>query len=306
MRCLITGGGGFLGYHLTHSLLERGYSVICLDIQRPQWLENLPVEFVKGDFSATHLTTDILERCDVVYHMACTTLPQTSNNDPDFDVSSNVLGAVRMLEHAVKTGVKKFIFVSSGGTVYGVPSVLPIPETHPTNPTCSYGITKLTIEKYLRLYSSLHGLQTCSIRLANPFGEFQNVKSLQGAIAVFCYKVLTGEPIEIWGDGSVRRDFIYVSDVVDSFIKVLDCDKTGFEVNIGSGKSSSINEILELIQSISGKKLIKNYKAGRDFDIPVSMLDISLAKQELGWEPKVSLEQGLERTINWLKTHYLL
>ncbi|MCX6267463.1 MAG: NAD-dependent epimerase/dehydratase family protein [Bacteroidetes bacterium] len=301
-RCLITGGNGFQGYHLTKSLLTLGYSVRCLDRYKPGWKLQEKVEFIEGDFSATHLIADAIKGCDLIFHLACTTLPQTSNEDPDFDVSSNVLGTIRMLNEAVKANVKRFIFISSGGTVYGIPSVIPIPENHPTNPTCSYGITKLTIEKYLRLYFQMHGLNTCSIRLSNPYGEYQRVDSIQGVIAAFCHKAITGQQINIWGDGRVKRDFIYISDVMDAFIKLIDAPVSGCEINIGSGSALSLNEIVGYIEQVTGKNVDRNYSKARAFDVPISELDISFAREKLQWEPKISVYDGIDRTIKWMKS----
>lgn len=301
MRCLITGGSGFLGYHLTKLLLDNGYEVRCLDLHKPSWIQEGNVKFIKGDFSATHLTAKAMEGCDMVLHLACTTLPQTSNDDPSFDISSNVQGTVRMLDEMVKSKVKRFIFLSSGGTVYGVPSIIPTPETHPTNPICSYGIAKLMIEKYLRLYSQTHGLNTCSIRLSNPYGEYQRVDSIQGAVAVFCYKAITGQSISIWGDGSVKRDFIYISDVINAMIKIINSPISGYEVNVGSGKAISINGIIDNIESLLGTKVDRQYTKARTFDVPISTLDISFAKEKLNWEPKVSIRDGIDRTIRWIK-----
>lgn len=303
-RCLITGGGGFQGYHLTKSLIANGYKVRCMDRYKPVWMPDEHVEFFEGDFSAIHQIAGAIKGCDVIFHLACTTLPQTSNEDPDFDVSSNVLGTIRMLDEAVKAKVKRFIFISSGGTVYGVPSLIPIPENHPTNPICSYGISKLMIEKYLRLYHRIHGLNACSIRLSNPFGEFQRVDSIQGAIAVFCYKALIGKTIQIWGDGSVKRDFIYISDVIDAMVKLIDSPVSGCEINIGTGKALSLNEIMDEIDYLLGKKIERHYSIARKFDIPVNVLDISFAKEKLNWEPKVTIQEGLDRTIRWINSNY--
>jgi UDP-glucose 4-epimerase len=301
VRCLITGGSGFQGYHLTNALLSLGYAVRCLDRYKPTRKPDRDYEFFEGDFSASHLIAESIHGCDVIFHLACTTLPQTSNEDPDFDVSSNVLGTIRMLDEAVKAGVKRFLFISSGGTVYGIPTRIPIPETHPTHPTCSYGITKLTIEKYLRLYYKLHGLNTCSIRLSNPYGEHQRVDSIQGVIAAFCYKALKNQQINIWGDGSVRRDFLYVADVMDALVKLIDAPVSGCEMNIGSGKALSINEIIDCIELVTGKRSDRQYLPARSFDVPVNELDISFAREALGWSPKTGIADGITRTIQWIQ-----
>ena len=302
---LITGGSGFLGYHLSKALISNLHSVRCLDRYKPSWIDESNMEFIEGDFAATHHISAAIADCDVIFHLACTTLPETSNEDPDFDVSSNVLGTIRMLDEAVKAKVKKVIFISSGGTVYGIPSIFPTHETHPTNPTCSYGITKLTIEKYLSLYSRIHGLKTCSIRLANPYGEYQRVDSIQGAIAVFCHKAITNQPIQIWGDGTVRRDFIYISDAIDAILKIMNSPISNCEINIGSGRAESLNGIIDVIEQITGKKIQKIFESARNFDVPVSFLDISKAKSVLGWEPTINIYDGLKITLDWMHKFYL-
>ena len=305
-RILVTGGSGFLGQNIILSLITAGYSVICLDRYEAPFLKTYGVEFTACDISEEKQMEKILNGVDVVIHMACTILPQMSNSDPLFDVVTNVGGTLHLLDAAVKNHVKKVIFFSSGGTVYGVPRQVPIPETHPTNPTCSYGISKLTVEKYLRLYRELYGLNSCALRLANPYGPYQRVKSAQGAIPVFCYKALKEEPSEIWGDGSVRRDFIYVGDLVSAVLKVVETDEDiPQEINIGSGKAESIRELLSLIGDITGKKLNCQYTPARAFDVPVSMLDITLAEKHLHWKPETALADGLQKTVEYIRQNCL-
>lgn len=304
-RCLVLGGRGFIGSHLVDALLARGNHVRCFD--RPHvaplseaHLSNPNFELFEGDLVSEADVTEALEGCEVCFHLVSTTLPKSSNADPVFDVESNVLGTVRLLTHAVKTGLKKVIFVSSGGTVYGVPTQLPIPETHPTDPVCSYGISKLAIEKYLGLFNQLHGLDYTILRIANPFGERQRTHASQGAVAVFLGKVLRGEPIEIWGDGSVVRDYIYIADVVNALLTAL--ERTGSErvFNIGSGRGHSLNEVVDAIEKVTGRSADRRHLPGRAFDVPVSVLGIEHAKKVLNWSPKVDFEQGLERFATWL------
>ena len=195
---LITGGGGFIGRNLAIGLLCKGFSVRCLDRVKPAWL-SAGIDFIEADFTATHLLESAFQNCETVIHLASTTLPKTSNDDPEFDVSTNLIGAIRLLEASVRNHVKNFFFLSSGGTVYGIPENLPVSESHQTNPICSYGIVKLAIEKYLRLFHKLYNLNTCSIRLANPYGCYQRVDATQGAIAVFCHNAINDIPINIWG-----------------------------------------------------------------------------------------------------------
>ena len=308
MRCLVLGGRGFIGSHLVDALLVRGFPVRCFD--RPHvvslgdtHLTNPNFELIEGDLASETDVAEALEGCEVCYHLVSTTLPKSSNADPVFDIETNVLGTVRLLTHAVKTGMKKVIFVSSGGTVYGVPTETPIPEEHPTDPICSYGITKLAIEKYLGLFKQLHGLDYTVLRLANPYGERQRIHASQGAVAVFLGKVLRGEPVEIWGDGSVVRDYIHIADVVDALLAAL--EQTGNEhvFNIGAGRGHSLNEVLDAIEKVTGRTADRRYLPGRAFDVPASVLSIARAKQSLGWSPKVGFEQGLGKFAAWLLQH---
>ncbi len=309
-QCLVLGGRGFIGSHLVDALLAHGHHVRCFE--RPHvvplgeaHLSNPYFEIYEGDFVSEADVKESLAGCDICYHLVSTTLPKSSNADPVFDVESNVLGTVRLLTHAVECGLKKVIFVSSGGTVYGVPTQLPISETHPTDPVCSYGITKLAIEKYLGLFHQLHGLDYTVLRIANPFGERQRTHASQGAIAVFLGKVLRGEPVEIWGDGSVVRDYIHIADVVAALL--LSLEQTSREqehvFNIGAGRGYSLNEVLDAIEKVTGRVADRRYLPGRAFDVPVSVLSIARAKKSLGWSPKVDFEQGLERFAAWLMHH---
>jgi UDP-glucose 4-epimerase len=238
--------------------------------------------------------------CDIVYHLVSTTLPRSSNENPVYDVETNVIGTLHLLEAIRKHKAKKVIFVSSGGTVYGIPEGTPIKESHPTEPICSYGIGKLAIEKYLSLYHLLHGVEYCVLRLANPFGERQRVSAAQGAIAVFLHKALRNEVIEIWGDGSVTRDYFHVSDAVSALIRVLSYEGNARVFNIGSGVGRSLNEVLAAIDSLLGTPVRRVYLPSRAFDVPVNVLDVSRAADLLGWKPQMTFIEGLSRTAQWL------
>jgi UDP-glucose 4-epimerase len=307
-RCLVLGGRGFIGSHLIDALLDLGCIVRCFD--RPHVLQlgeshlsNPAFELFEGDLTSETDVAEAVDGCDICYHLVSTTLPKSSNADPVFDIESNVLGTVRLLTHAVKSGLKKVIFVSSGGTVYGVPKQVPILETHSNDPICSYGITKLAIEKYLGLFHQLHGLDYTVLRLANPFGERQRTHASQGAVAVFLGKVLRGEPVEIWGDGSVVRDYIHIADVVDALL--LSSEKTSHArvFNIGGGRGHSLNELLDAIEKATGCIANRIYLPGRTFDVPISVLCIERAKQSLGWTPQIDFEHGLRRFAEWILKH---
>jgi UDP-glucose 4-epimerase len=308
MLCLVLGGRGFIGSHLVDALLARGYRVRCFD--RPHvmplgesHLTNPNFELYEGDFVSEADIAEALVGCEVCFHLVSTTLPKSSNADPIFDVESNILGTIRLLSHGVRLGLRKIIFVSSGGTVYGVPAQVPIPETHPTEPVCSYGITKLGIEKYLGLFNYLHGLEYTILRIANPYGERQRTHASQGAVAVFLGKVLRGEPVEIWGDGSVVRDYIHIADVVDALMISLEQSAEEHVFNIGAGHGHNLNEVIIAIERATGRVANRIYLAGRQFDVPVSVLCIARAKELLGWSPNVDFEQGLKRFAAWLAEH---
>jgi UDP-glucose 4-epimerase len=305
-RCLVLGGGGFIGSHLVTALLNCGFRVRCFE--RPHvkplgesFLDNSNFELYEGDFISDTDLAEAIKDCDFCYHLISTTLPKSSNDDPVFDVESNLIGTLRLLNHAVKNHLKKMIFVSSGGTVYGTPLEVPIPETHPTNPTCSYGITKLAIEKYMALFRNLYGMDYTILRLSNPYGEGQRTVASQGVVAVFLGKALRGEPIEIWGDGSVVRDYIHISDVVDSLLLSLAPSKKHHIFNIGSGVGLSLSEVIATIQDVTSLQVVKRYFDARVFDIPINILKIDQARESLGWSPKVSFNTGVDRFYKWLE-----
>jgi UDP-glucose 4-epimerase len=307
LRCLVLGGRGFIGSHLINALLERGHQVVCFD--RPHVMplgsthaSDTRFENVEGDFVSEADIARVLPGCDVCFHLVSTTLPQSSNADPVFDVETNLLGTVRLLNHARGTGLKKLVFVSSGGTVYGTPTSVPIDESHPTNPQCSYGITKLAIEKYLDLFGMLHGLEYCILRIANPYGEMQRTQASQGAVAVFLGKALRAEPVEIWGDGSVIRDYVYIGDVADALIRAMNHAGPERLFNIGSGRGLSLNEVLDTIDDVLGRKTERLYRPSRAFDVPANVLSIERASRHLGWRPRVAFRDGVARLAKWLAT----
>ena len=305
MKCLVLGGGGFLGSHLCDALLTEGHAVRIFD--RPNleryraFSADEDIEWVEGDFANQEEIARVVPGCDIIYHLVSTTLPKSSNDNPVYDVETNVVSTLHLLDVSRKSGVTKIIFVSSGGTVYGVPNDVPIREDHSTNPICSYGISKLTIEKYLYLYYTLYGLDYCVLRLANPYGDRQRTLSAQGAVAVFLHKALKNESIEIWGDGSVVRDYIYVSDAARAMVKAFSYSGEQKILNIGSGQGQSLNDVLEAIGTILGRQVSRVYMEGRALDVPANVLDISLAKETLKWRPCLSFQQGLERTIHWMQ-----
>lgn len=284
------------------ALLARGNSVRVFD--RPGTASafltsHSGLEVVEGDFSSEGDVAEAVRGCDVCFHMVSTTLPKSSNADPIYDVESNLIGSIRFAQCAVAAGVRKIIFTSSGGTVYGVPRFIPIDEDHPTNPICSYGITKLAIEKYLELFRQLHGLDYCVVRISNPYGERQRVTGSQGAVAVFLGKILRGESVEIWGDGSVTRDYIHVSDVVSAMVRCIGYSGDRRVLNISSGCGLSLDNILHGIERVTGLTAKPIYLPGRQFDVPFNVLSNAHARRELAWEPEVGFIEGVGRMATW-------
>jgi len=238
-----------------------------------------------------------LQDCDLVFHLVSTTIPKTSNEDLVYDLETNVSATIRMLQESVKYSAQKIIFISSGGTVYGIPEVVPIPETHRTEPICGYGIGKLAIEKYLALFKHHFGLNYLVFRLSNPYGQYQNPDSDQGVIKVFLSRVLSGKPLEIWGDGSVTRDYIYIDDAVDAMVSMLEYNGDKGVFNLGSGKGQSLNEIIGMIRNLTDLPVEVKYLPGRPIDVPSNVLDISRIKAETGWKPETSLPDGISKLL---------
>lgn len=303
MNVLVLGGNGFIGSHLVDKLITEGHNVRVLDKYEERYRKPLDgVVYYIGDFGNRGILAEALTNVDIVFHLVSTSLPKTSNDDPAYDVQSNVIETLFLLEECIKNKIKKIVYSSSGGTVYGKPTSLPIAETSPTDPECSYGITKLTIEKYLSLFYQLYGLDYSIIRPSNPFGSRQNPTGIQGAISVFLGRIAQNQSIEIWGDGEVVRDYIYVEDLVDGIYKASILETNIKIFNMGSGVGYSLNEIVQCISEVCGREVKVNYTAKRTFDVPKIFLDISRAKQVLMWKPRTSLKDGIHKTWEFILT----
>ncbi len=255
LNSLVLGGNGFIGTHLVDGLLEKGNLVRIYD-RSPNRFRATPrdAEFVEGELGNHGLIREAVEGMEVVFHCVSTTLPKTSNDDPLYDVRSNLIDTLQLLEACVEAGVRKVIFASSGGTVYGLPQTIPITEDHPTDPITSYGIVKLAVEKYLGLFHHLHGLDYTALRISNPYGPYQDPGGQQGAIVVFLHRLYTGQPIIIWGDGRVVRDYLYVADLVDALVLAAERETRRKVLNVGSGQGTSLNELVALIAEVTGER----------------------------------------------------
>ena len=301
LKALVIGGCGFIGSHVVDNLLSHGVGVRVLDRRAEMFRPSLPsVEYVMCDLSDTAQIFEALSGIDAVIHLASTTVPATSNMDPVADIQGNLIAMVRLLEVMRKADVRKMVYLSSGGTVYGVPQTDPVQETHQLNPISSYGIVKVAIENYLFMEHKLHGLQHVVLRASNPYGPRQGHTGIQGIIGTHLWRLARNEPIEVWGDGSVVRDYIHVSDLAELCHRALRSETSG-NFNAGSGDGASVTEVVEHICKTVGGNITPIYKPGRSFDVPRVVLDVQKAQTELDWKPQCSLKSGIEDTWKWVQ-----
>jgi UDP-glucose 4-epimerase len=303
LKSLVLGGNGFIGTHLVDGLLEKSYSVRIYDKSPNRFRATPPnAEYVEGDLGNHDLIRAAVEGMEGVFHLVGTTIPKTSNDDPIYDVRSNLIDTLQFLEACVEAGVRKVIFASSGGTVYGLPQTVPITEDHPTNPITSYGIVKLAIEKYLGLFHYLHGLDYAVLRISNPYGPYQDPGKQQGAVPVFLHRLHTGQPVTIWGNGNVVRDYLYVADLVDALVLAAEVETRQKVLNVGSSRGTSLNELVAIIARVTGERPVVEYMPGRALDVPANVLDVARVRDELGWSPTTDLAEGIDRTWHWIRT----
>ena len=304
-RVVVLGGLGFMGSHICRELVARGYPLRIFD--RLYALRTLVediedrVEIVEGDMALTDDVMNVLSDAATVIHLVHTTVPGSSMKDPAYDLSSNVVSSVSWLSRLHETKVRRLIYVSSGGTVYGLPQTNPIDETHPTDPISSYGITKLTIEKYVAMYASMFGIDYCIVRPSNVYGPGQKLHIGQGVIGVLSDRALRGEPLEVWGTGESLRDYLHIEDLVSALAALVLYTGPHRVFNISSGVGRSVLDIIRILGDRLGFAPALIHKPDRGFDVPVNVLDSSRLHAETGWRPAIGLEDGIARTIEWLR-----
>ena len=303
-NCIIYGGAGFIGSHIADDLLDKGMGVTVFDKLNTSKIniEHIidKVNYIEGDFNNGIDIDRSLKNIDYAVHLVSSTLPANSNLNPIYDVESNLVSSLRLFDKCLEHKIKNIVFISSGGTVYGNPEKLPIKESHPTNPINSYGLVKLTIEKYLSIYKELHGLNFKILRFSNPFGERQNPLLTQGLISHLMYRIKTGRKIEIWGDGKVIRDYFYIKDGAKSVYKALK-DSSGNNIyNISSGTGLSVNQILHKFKKVLKLNFEPRYLDARKFDAKVNILDNSLAGKYLKWQPEYDFDTALKNTWRYI------
>jgi len=306
MNITIFGGCGFIGSHLAEAFLSEKFNVTIFDHINADRTNLLTVEneirFQGGDFQNKKDIAHAVAGAEIVFHLISSTLPGSSLRNPVYDIETNIIPSVNLLEECVKAKVRKVIFLSSGGTVYGIPQHLPITETHSLNPVSPYGLSKMAIEKYLGLYSYHYGLDYTVLRLSNPYGARQNPQTGQGVIAAWVNQIKHNEPIEIWGDGEIVRDYVYIVDAIEAIktAALRDSDQKIF--NVGSGKGCSLNQLHRIMEEAIGQRIPIAFKGSRKVDVPTNILDVSLIKDVYAWQAKTSLKDGLQKL--WLSTAY--
>ena len=301
MRVLVTGGAGFIGSHVVDAMVVAGHDVTALDNLKTGKRRNLnpAARFVEADLLKDDLEA-VLQGVDVISHHAAQASVGGSTADPVYDATLNVVGSVRLLDAARKSGVGKVVYAASGGSTYGVPRYLPIDEKHPIDPISPYAVSKHTVEHYLRTWSELYDLRFTSLRYANVFGPRQDPHGEAGVISIFADLMISGQQPLIHGTG-LPRDYVYVGDVARANVLAVD-GGDGAMVNIGTGVATPVRVLFDLLKQMLGYEAEPRYGPPRLGDVPSVRLDASLAKQVLGWEPKISLEEGMRAQVAWLKS----
>ena len=297
-RQVILGAGGFIGVNLARALASHDGQVICFDrYESARWPQN--AISITGEF--TDLPPELLAALDdaTVYHLVSSCRPSQHTDAAADEVIADVATTLRYLEHTRSRSIR-WVFVSSGGTVYGPDVPCPTTEDAPTNPICSYGLVKLTLEKYFALYNRLHGTDYVVARVSNPYGPWQDPTRGQGVIAALLFKALTGQTIEIWGDGENVRDYLYVDDAVQGLIELAKHGESGEIYNLSSGEGATINDVMKAISSTLGLKVNATYVEARKSDVRRSILDSNKLRRVTGWNPKVGLDAGIKATADWI------
>ncbi|GAB4903140.1 UDP-glucose 4-epimerase [Mycobacterium avium subsp. hominissuis] len=312
MRALVTGAAGFIGSTLVDRLLADGHTVVGLDnfaSGRASNLEHLvgnPAHvFVEADIVTADLEAILDEhRPEVVFHLAAQIDVRHSVADPQFDASVNVIGTVRLAEASRRTGVRKIVHTSSGGSIYGTPPTYPTPETVPTDPASPYAAGKVAGEIYLNTFRHLYGLDCSHIAPANVYGPRQDPHGEAGVVAIFAQALLSGKPTKVFGDGTNTRDYVFVDDVVDAFVKASGDAGGGQRFNIGTGVETSDRQLHSAVAAAVGGPDDPEFHPPRLGDLKRSCLDIGLAARVLGWQPKVGLQQGVARTVEYFRNQH--
>jgi UDP-glucose 4-epimerase len=303
VRVLVVGGGGFMGQHAVRALLRSGAEVRVLDTSARRSMasaeDDQRLHWIVGDATSDVTIAEAAHSCRIVIFLANVSLPGTSNSDIPEEISSHVYNTLKAAEVCAAQGVERFVFSSSGGTVYGVDSATPLSEDAVTVPKNAYGVSKLAIELYLRILRTTRSMRTLSLRIANPYGEGQLASRGQGFVAAVMEHIYFQSPLPIWGDGSTIRDFVYVGDVADAFVKAARYRGDASVLNVGSGIGHSLNQIIAKAERITGRQVNAKRDASRAIDVRSNILGITAIRKELQWKPVTGIDEGLEQTAEW-------
>jgi UDP-glucose 4-epimerase len=298
---LLLGGGGFIGTALARRLCENNFNVHILSKHFPAREIEPNMIFYQGNLDDKKILERVLPECRTVVHLASSTTPGSSSRQPALEADKNITPTLRFLDILQGYENVHIIFVSSGGTLYGNPESTPVNETHPLNPLSFHGAGKVALETFLRTFSNLPEKNTSIVRPSNVYGPGQSLRSGFGVIRTMLEHVRRGTVMEIWGDGTSVRDFLYIDDMLSALIRLIDFPNDNNTYNVGSGIGYSLNQLKEIIESVCGKKVPAIYRPSRKTDVKTIILDSSRLRNKTKWHPMVSLEEGVELTWKWLK-----
>jgi UDP-glucose 4-epimerase len=303
-KCLVLGGNGFIGSHIIDSLVEKGHTVRVFDrfktgVSESMFNPSERIEPFPGDFLNRGDLSNAVEGMDYVFHFISTTTPASAENDPLIDIETNMRMSVELFQECVSHGVKKVIFASTGGAIYGNSRGRPLAEDTVTRPTSPYAIGKLTIEHYLRYFKVKHGLESVTYRLSNPYGERQSLAARQGVIPIFLQRIAAGEPITILGDGSMVRDYIYVKDAAAMIVASFE-SATKHVYNLGSGQGVTVNELVASMKKITKRNVICDTAPIPSTFVDRVVLDVRRFQEEFPIRPKIGLEEGIQKTWKYV------
>lgn len=304
MRILVTGGAGFIGSHIAEAFVREGHEVSIVDDLSSGREEQVPqgARFYRLDIRSPELRAVFAtEKPEVLCHHAAQMDVRGSVADPGYDASVNILGLLNLMELGRQYGLRRVLFASTGGAVYGEQEVFPCPETHPTEPVSPYGVAKLASERYLHFYSVQYGISWVGLRYANVYGPRQNPHGEAGVVAIFTEKLLRGEQPVIHGDGLQTRDYVYVGDLVRANLLALESDYCG-PLNLGTGKETDVNTLFHLLCELTGVTLPERHGPAKPGEQRRSCIDSGLAERVLGWRPEVELSEGLRRTVEFFRS----
>jgi len=303
MKVLVTGGAGFIGSHLVDRLIQEGHEVVVVDNLSTGKRRNLnrAARLVKVDIQSWRLERVFRnERPHMVMHLAAQMDVRKSVEDPMFDAQVNVLGTLNVLQQSIKHGVRKVVFSSSGGAIYGEQEIYPAPESHVTRPLSPYGVSKLCGEQYLSYYQRVNGLQIVSLRYANVYGPRQDPEGEAGVVAIFIQKLLNNEQAIVNGNGRQTRDFVYVEDVVEANLAAMGQDIQG-TYNVGTGEETSVNDLLGILVRHTNSTCKEVHGPAKGGEQARSVIDSGKLRQELSWESRTELSEGLKRTVDYFR-----